>query len=602
MFLPTDRSVQFPNRYQLAPVSGTDNIADLTPAPGEVSDPGTLWNRQAARQMQADLRTLPIAPGYSVSAGDVVDVSGGQVVKTVEAAANVENVIKTTAITDTAVCYLNSAYSVIVYTISNAVYARLIDNSTGAAVVSEVSVYSGAASYLSLARLSDTQFVVSYTASNGGFLVIGSVSDTTISFGNAYAWGSGGPYSSPPGVIKVSDGKIFIVEKQVVDVPSVTGVVFGYSGTTIQLPALGATDLKFKMSDASMVLLPDDASGNHRVCVCFSDSGDSNKGKAVIATIDSSNAVTWGDVVTFEESSSDAISCAENAGIVLVSYVSGSSTNVVALSISGTSISVSDKLSGVYASDAEDTSICAVGSSFVLSLQSGGYCFAIQYSNGKISSGARYSFNGDSQAKYPSAAPVSPSQFIVAYADNGNSSYGTTTTLEVMGTQIAGSFTDESSTAIALQSGTAGQSIECIFSGTTNASFVTEGQVIDSSGVYGVGIMDGILQVWSKERPGQVVTGSYVGTGATGSGSPNNLTFPFIPKILIISTNDTNKSYAGTIFINPQTESSGFGNQYQTLNSSVTISWGKTVSWYDYDDDEAQYNRSGVTYCYVAFS
>lgn len=84
MFLPTDRSVQFPNRYQLAPVAGTDNIADLTPAPGEVSDPGTLWNRQAARQMQADLRTLPIAPGYSVSAGDVVDVSGGEAVKTDE--------------------------------------------------------------------------------------------------------------------------------------------------------------------------------------------------------------------------------------------------------------------------------------------------------------------------------------------------------------------------------------------------------------------------------------------------------------------------------------------------------------------------------------
>lgn len=84
MFLPTDRNVEFPNRYQLNKVAGTDSISDIVPAPGEVSDPGTLWNRQAARQMQADLRTLPIAPGYSVSAGDVVDVSGGEAVKTDE--------------------------------------------------------------------------------------------------------------------------------------------------------------------------------------------------------------------------------------------------------------------------------------------------------------------------------------------------------------------------------------------------------------------------------------------------------------------------------------------------------------------------------------
>ena len=238
MFLPTDRSVQFPNRYQLAPVSGTDNIADLTPAPGEVSDPGTLWNRQAARQMQADLRTLPIASGHSVSAGDVVDVSGGEVVKT-----------------------------------------------------------------------------------------------------------------------------------------------------------------------------------------------------------------------------------------------------------------------------------------------------------------------------------------------------------------------DESSTAIALQSGTAGQSIECIFSGTTNASFVTEGQVIDSPGVYGVGIMDGILQVWSEERPGRVVTGSYVGTGTYGQDNPNALTFDFTPKYVVISNNSLPAFTTSGMIYNKPNVSNNLGN----VNSHINVSWNENnVSWYSPTNAGNQLNESGVAYYYFA--
>ena len=37
--------MQYPNRYQLKKVEGTDDIYDLTPAPGEVSEEGTLINK-----------------------------------------------------------------------------------------------------------------------------------------------------------------------------------------------------------------------------------------------------------------------------------------------------------------------------------------------------------------------------------------------------------------------------------------------------------------------------------------------------------------------------------------------------------------------------
>lgn len=40
-----DRNVQFPQRYQLKKVEGTEDIFDLIPAPGEISSEGTLINK-----------------------------------------------------------------------------------------------------------------------------------------------------------------------------------------------------------------------------------------------------------------------------------------------------------------------------------------------------------------------------------------------------------------------------------------------------------------------------------------------------------------------------------------------------------------------------
>lgn len=42
-----DRSVQYPQRYQLKKVEGTDDIYDLIPAPGEITEEGTLINKSA---------------------------------------------------------------------------------------------------------------------------------------------------------------------------------------------------------------------------------------------------------------------------------------------------------------------------------------------------------------------------------------------------------------------------------------------------------------------------------------------------------------------------------------------------------------------------
>lgn len=46
----TDRNVQYPNRYQLVKVPGTDDIYDLTPAPGTITAEGTMINKSTLLQ------------------------------------------------------------------------------------------------------------------------------------------------------------------------------------------------------------------------------------------------------------------------------------------------------------------------------------------------------------------------------------------------------------------------------------------------------------------------------------------------------------------------------------------------------------------------
>ena len=59
------------------------------------------------------------------------------------------------------------------------------------------------------------------------------------------------------------------------------------------------------------------------------------------------------------------------------------------------------------------------------------------------------------------------------------------------------------SQAIALSSGTSGQTIQVIYSGITNTSWVTAGQKITSTttGVQGYGVKDGMLEVFPYYRP-----------------------------------------------------------------------------------------------------
>lgn len=103
----------------------------------------------------------------------------------------------------------------------------------------------------------------------------------------------------------------------------------------------------------------------------------------------------------------------------------------------------------------------------------------------------------------------------------------------------------------------------------------------------------------------QYETGSYVGTGTSGSSNPNNLNFSFNPKIVFVtdaSSTSTNNFYEPLMLVNGgkfYTVYKVYSDDYYTLN----VGWqGNGVSWYASNNAGAQMNISGVTYNYFAIS
>lgn len=145
------------------------------------------------------------------------------------------------------------------------------------------------------------------------------------------------------------------------------------------------------------------------------------------------------------------------------------------------------------------------------------------------------------------------------------------------------------SQAIALQGGTAGQTIEVIYSGTVYADWVTSGQTITSDGVYGFGLMDGVLWVRPYWDSTPYAIGQYIGDDQ----SPRKISLGFRPA-LIIMTSSSNLSISGV-------PNGGFITSVATYNDKnyLTITDDGFSVGIGANDDF--YNVSGKNYRYVAF-
>ena len=537
-----------------------------------------------------DVRTGTVRDGQSIAAGDVVNVQNGEVYRDVVAQKNVENVIKSgVATTGTALCKLSLQHSVLLIIAGN-ITVFLIDNVTGKSLFNIV-VYQQSSSSVSLARLDDSHFVIQFLLNNAIVFRLATVSGTTISISSSVTTISS--ESDCHTLVSLEDMRAISLYNSS-GLKAKTIIFNGASTTTV-----GAWDLSGNTGAnyISATRIPDDNSGNRRVCICFSDTGDGNKGKAVIATVDSANAVTFGEVVTFSGGTIYATSCAaDKTGNILVGYIRNQDTaskitifvvlNAELNPISNESNNNTGNVVSVQAIVYDDDKFACVIDN---------YAKLFEFSDGVLGLVTAYNYNANTPDCL-SAAAIEKSKILIAFANRSNSSYGTTTILEISGNQIAGSFLNNSKDAIALESGKGGNIIKIGFGGYCACEGITAGQMIDSEGVTAYSPLDGWLEIkdpWAKGY----VTGEYTGDGTYGADNPTVIDVGFRPECLIIGAESAN-SATGAVFV----LLNGVNLSYSLPNGgAVNVSVNESQILFYANSASGQMNASGSVYRYIAW-
>lgn len=631
-----------------APYPGKEGRVKLTQDNGQVIEGvlemaddatvlGTPWSRQSGRLLQADIRTYPIATGQTITQGDVVDVVDGSITQTPAPQPNVETVIGSYNTSFTKVFSIGNNRAVCFFITGTYYYVYILNTETSPISVVNYTQQNFRFSYSSafVVKLTDESFAIGINFTGSAYVSMHpiTISGNSIQIGNE-ATPSQNNTSSSMDSTALSDNSF-------INFYSDNGLYARVCTISSSDITSGSNYMLSGVSSASYISATrlSDSGTTRRVCVCYADGGNSNAGTAVIVSIDASNNVTFGSPVVFASDAAGAITSDGTDNTVFALYVTTVSSNygnkITELNISGNSIIVGNTAivngttnnnTPAIVSLSENSAVCFYSTSG--SGTSGTATIATKTSS-SFNMSQNFQYNSG-RADYPSASLIDSSQLVLAYADFSSSNYGTATILTVSGNQIAGSFLDESKDAIALQSGTAGQSIEVIYSGTVYADWVTAGQVISSPGVYGVGVLDGVLQVWSAERPGvQIETGSYTGTGTTGAAGGtigyNSLTFTRPVEYLVITAQKGSSSanpqyyvqtnYGNTTII-PVIQSALLSEKYtagtgpiatyagtSVFNSYAKISEDKcTISWYiSSGGADEQFNASNTTYYYIAF-
>ena len=481
------------------------------------------------------IRSYPVASGQSIQAGDVVDVVEGKAQKTLTPVANVETVLLERAVTHMAVCDLNSEYAVVANSKDNGFNhaAFLISKKTGKRVGDNNYANETTITGLSIARLSDTQFLIGYVENRALYVKLGTVSGNSISFSQSEIVDTA--FYNLFALAELTNGRVAVVYSALIAGSNKLRMrVFTLSSSS--LGSIYTRDITGESSGEISATSMNDG----RVCICYVDLNDGNKGKVLIAAVDSSNAVTWGDVAVFNDTYTAKPRCASNQkGNVVISYYSSSPVGVAARTciVSGnTIIPRFAPLQITSTSGVIENTIAQIPGACVVSCENGN-AYLLLNEGSELSLAATYKFlHSSGTSKSLDITAIANKQVLLCYSAAGNSGYGTSTILTASGNQIAGSFINGSQDAIALKSGTAGQSIEVIYSGTVAADWVTEGQVITSHGVYGAGVLAGVLQVWSKYMPRghKMVTGIFIGRQASTSDLTNNIELGFRPQYIVV--------------------------------------------------------------------
>lgn len=389
--------------------------------PGQTGNSGKFVTTDGTNASWASISQVPSQTGQSGKflTTDGTNASWGTVTPPGQ-----RNFTATGTLPNGATVVLNSDGTVSTVTSNN--------DTTGTATVFR----SATTTYIASAALSATQVVVCYYDGGTGqaTAVIGTVSGTSVSFGTAVTLSSGSGVVSYISVAALS-ATSFVVAFYSSTLGNAYGVVGSVSGTTITVGSRTA------FNAAATAFISIAALSSTAVVIAYQDTGNASYGTAIIGTI-SGTTITFGSEYVYSGSANAAISvCAMSSTSFLITAAIGAQGYVVPGSVSGTAITFGTAPSFDTTAAPAYTSIVALTSATFM------VAWARGTTDGRAKigtvSGTTVSFTGASDVVFNagstnnvSAAKLSNSQAIVTYSDGGNSFYGTFCTATISGNQI----------------------------------------------------------------------------------------------------------------------------------------------------------------------
>lgn len=607
-----------------APYYATIQMADTPLADG------TPWSRQTGRLLQADIRNYPIAAGQTIQAGDVVDVVNGEIVsssfdvldgapKSIFSGGSITVLPGCAALPDGS--SVSCAYLTPSSGTKSLVLVRLAQGEKGMATnigtitsvtgfpssgdiqfITTVPVYFGPSTYAVLYRSTSSSATRStylgiFSVSSGAF------TSQTVKVTGGYPTPAGGasPHNtSGLAFYQSGDSQYALL--------STGNTVYVYSVTNS-----GGTYSLSYLFESSAPSIENVTFSNLSVC------GSSSGNLFAIYTRQEVNVYTYVGIYartispniqsqTISFGAETALQAQGVLGDYSVSGLSNVSGDTYVIAVNG------DRYLNQYYYDRNAVAFTVNGASATVTGTVGSDSRTAYATIGNVIQGGSISaFVEDTSAQTvaPYEFSSSWSQTPVEITTLADGYIGITATQFVYASDDVIYTQDlvtiyEMTQAIALRSGTSGQSIDIIYSGVTFADFAAEGQTIVSGGVCGAGILNGVLQVWSSSRPAASEVGIYTGTGSVPTETaPMVLNFPRPVKSITIRAfgyigGDSPSPYGAT-FIRTGSGATefwmdGFGS---VINSCTVQFTGNSVKWWGGGAD-GSLNISGQTYAYEA--
>ena len=316
--------------------------------------------------------------------------------------------------------------------------------------------------------------------SNYGTAIVGTVSGTSISFGTAVVVAST-RCDYPSATFDSNSNKVVIAYwaqssnsgSAIIGTVSGTGISFG---TPVAYNSGGYTGFNSAVFDSS----------SNKVVISYKDGGNSNYGTAIVGTV-SGTGISFGSEVVFESVAVTAISAVfdSNSNKVVIAYANSSvgsqfGTTIVG-TVSGTGISFG---TAVVFENANTTRISAVFDSssnkVIISFDDSnnsdyGTAIVGTVSGTGISFGTAVVFEGATVQWLASTFDSNANKVVISYGDTGNSNYGTA----VVFSQASSNLTSENYIGMSQGGSVANGSsatVDIIGSLSTNQSGLTAGQ------------------------------------------------------------------------------------------------------------------------------